>query len=356
MKRKLISVVLCLVLSLSLCAPALAVTDDGQKAAEALRALGLLQGTSDTEFNPVLDENLTRAEAVTLICRFFGAENEALDKTWNTPFMDVPDWAAPYVGWAYTNGITDGTGNTTFGPDAAIPSCQFITLMLRSMGYSEGADAFSWADPFALAAGVGLIDEGADTKGALCRDSVMIICLNALSAPLKDGNETVADKLIALGVFTQEQYAAAKIQYGTGEEKNSGGSTAGNTGGSVPVRHYRFEASISGPATEGNDVLKTGETLTNLVSESSIRSCFLVSFSYNELRSTFGTETAQAVIGIYNDSSGAWGTSVTGDEELWQALTKSSTIGSLGEGSYQLYFTEPATQNQYSLTVAITAE
>ena len=34
----------------------------------------------------------------------FAAESEALAGGWNTPFIDVADWAKPYVGYAFRTG------------------------------------------------------------------------------------------------------------------------------------------------------------------------------------------------------------------------------------------------------------
>lgn len=53
---------------------------------------------------------MTRSEAVTMLVRLLGRENEALSGKWETPFTDVPAWAEPYVGLAYENGLTTGTG------------------------------------------------------------------------------------------------------------------------------------------------------------------------------------------------------------------------------------------------------
>ena len=36
----------------------------------------------------------------------------------SNPFTDVPDWAAPYVGYAADNGITQGVGGGLFDPDS----------------------------------------------------------------------------------------------------------------------------------------------------------------------------------------------------------------------------------------------
>lgn len=67
---------------------------------------------TDSDGAPVfeLGRAMTRSEAVTMLVRLLGRENEALSGKWETPFTDVPAWAEPYVGLAYENGLTTGTG------------------------------------------------------------------------------------------------------------------------------------------------------------------------------------------------------------------------------------------------------
>ena len=58
---------------------------------------------------------------------FFGAEVKGIN-----PFLDVPDWAAPYVGYAADNGITQGIGGGLFDSSGVLQN-QY-TLLLDSRG------------------------------------------------------------------------------------------------------------------------------------------------------------------------------------------------------------------------------
>ena len=116
--RKWISCFLALVLLISLSLPALAAESEAQEAAQTLYELGLFQGTgTDAAGKPAFDLERapSRAEAVTMLVRLLGKEREALAGDWNTPFTDVADWAKPYVGYAYANGLTAGVSQTRFG-------------------------------------------------------------------------------------------------------------------------------------------------------------------------------------------------------------------------------------------------
>lgn len=51
----------------------------------------------------------------------------------NMPFEDVPENAyyTEAVAWAYENGITRGTTDTTFSPDSAVTRGQLVTILYR---------------------------------------------------------------------------------------------------------------------------------------------------------------------------------------------------------------------------------
>ena len=117
--------------------PASATMKNANDAAEHLYEMGLFKGTgTDKNGNPNFDLSRipTRAEAITMLVRLLGKEEEALAGTWKTPFLDVADWAKPYVGYAYINGLTSGTSATTFSPDANCTRAQIVTFLYRCLG------------------------------------------------------------------------------------------------------------------------------------------------------------------------------------------------------------------------------
>lgn len=157
-------------------------------AAKKLYAKGLFQGTgTDGDGNPVfdLDRTPTRAEAVTMLVRLLGKEDEAKAGTWTTPFTDVAEWAKPYVGYAYANGLTTGTGATTFGSNTAVNASQYLTFVLRALGYESGTD-FQWDKAWELSDKIGLTsgEYNADTSG-FTRGDVAIISYTSLSVKPK---------------------------------------------------------------------------------------------------------------------------------------------------------------------------
>ena len=168
-----------------------------------LKQLGLFKGVSETEFD--LRREPQRDEALVMLIRLLGKESEAISGTWRHPFTDVAPWADKYVGYAYQTGLTNGISATEFGVGKA-DACQYLTFVLRSLGYSDtnGAD-FTWNNPFDLASSIGLIQEGTDLN-TFWRADVVRISYVALPVKLKDSEKSLSEKLIENGVFTQSQY------------------------------------------------------------------------------------------------------------------------------------------------------
>ena len=88
---------------------------------------GITNGTSDTTFSP--DATCTRAQMATFLCRM--ADGKPVSST--NAFTDVKADAyyADPVQWAVENGITNGTGDNKFSPDATCTRAQMVTFLYR---------------------------------------------------------------------------------------------------------------------------------------------------------------------------------------------------------------------------------
>lgn len=209
MRKRIISVLLALVLVLSLAPAAFAASDEANAAADALYQLGLFNGTgTDANGNPNfdLDRTPTRNEAVTMLVRLLGRAGEAESNTYKTPFADVAEWAKPYVGYAYANKLTTGTSATTYGGSGNVTATQYITFVLRALGYESGTD-FQWDKAWELSDQLG-ITEGrynANTT-TFARGDVVIISHNALSCNLKGKDITLFEDLTARGAVKEHTH------------------------------------------------------------------------------------------------------------------------------------------------------
>ena len=103
----------------------------------------ITNGTDDTHFSP--DAGCTRAQAVTFLWR---ASGEPAPKNDNIPFDDVQADAyyAKAVAWAVEQGITKGTSETRFSPNATCTRAQIVTFLWRCSGSPEAKDSASFAD------------------------------------------------------------------------------------------------------------------------------------------------------------------------------------------------------------------
>ena len=200
--KKLLALALTLCLVLGLAPGAAAAGTEAEDAAGALYALGLFRGTgTDAEGAPTfeLGRALTRSEAVTMLVRLLGRENEALGGTWETPFTDVEAWAEPYVGLAYENGLTTGTGETAFGGGERVTAAQYITFILRALGYDDASGDFAWDRAWELSDELGITggEYGAANSASFTRGDAALISLSALSQTLKGSETTLLERIEA---------------------------------------------------------------------------------------------------------------------------------------------------------------
>ncbi|MEA5040299.1 MAG: S1C family serine protease [Clostridiaceae bacterium] len=208
MKKRLLAIFLCVMLCVSIVPfTAFAVSSRDTSfeltLASELKGLGLFKGVSDTDFD--LNRAPSRTEALVMLIRVLGKETEAVNGRWADPFTDVAAWADKYVGYAYANNLTNGVSSTQFGSGTA-SAATYLTFVLRVLGYSDanGAD-FTWSDPYSLAKSIGIMPSCVHTD-AFWRSDVVVVSYAALSVPLKGTTQTLAQKLISAGVFTQAQF------------------------------------------------------------------------------------------------------------------------------------------------------
>ena len=101
---------------------------------------GITNGASANTFNPGGD--LLRAQVVTMLWRHAGSPVVEIEN----PFTDVNagDWYYNAVLWAVSEGITNGTSSTTFGPAGVTNRAEVVTFLWR---YLDSPDAVA-ENPF----------------------------------------------------------------------------------------------------------------------------------------------------------------------------------------------------------------
>ncbi len=191
--------------------------------AAALRLLSLFRGT-DTAYGGGndLDRVPTRSQAIIMLIRMLGEEDAALACTAKHPFVDVPDWCAPYVSYAYEKGYSNGVGRDRygrelFGSDMDASAIMYTEFMLRALGYSS-TDVSDISDALERAQSVGVITAGevSSLKSTdFLRADVVYLSYYALSARMSDGTE-LSRRLSGAGVFSAADYRTAQALVTTG--------------------------------------------------------------------------------------------------------------------------------------------
>ena len=199
--KKLLCPLFALLIVLSLSTAAFAADYSAEESANALYELGLFQGTGETaNGKPIysLDAAPTRAQTVTMLVRLLGKEAEAKAGTWTVPFSDLADWARSYVGYAYANGLTNGLSAERFGSDDKVTANQYLTFILRALGYSSERD-FQWDKANAFSDSLGLTHGEYRASRSFTRGDTARISFAALAQARKDSSETLAAQLVRQG-------------------------------------------------------------------------------------------------------------------------------------------------------------
>ena len=206
--KKVLALVLTVAMVLSSMTFAFAQTVvQNQEKAEVLFDLGLFKGANPDKFEPRLENDMNRAEAVTMVIRLLGWDADA---TAEIPFKDKElsgdyAWAKPFIAKAYEEGITVGNSATEFGVVEKVTLQQYATFLLRALGYDINGENYAQAPEMAYEVGLlSLADVLAADKAAI-RDQLVGVSYNALFASEKDSDVTLLEKLIADEKVTEDQ-------------------------------------------------------------------------------------------------------------------------------------------------------
>ncbi len=182
--------------------------------AGALRTLTLFRGT-DTGYGDGFDleGTPTRIQALVMLLRMLGEEDDALACTSPAPFRDISEnyWGRAYVAYAFEKGYTNGVEDNLFAPDRPANEGMYVEFMLRALGYSDTSQTdIRTASDRALSAGVITAGERAALRANdFLRADVAYLSWYALETPLPGGGPALHRKLEDSGVFTPAAYQLA---------------------------------------------------------------------------------------------------------------------------------------------------
>ena len=132
---------------------------------------GLVDGETETTFAPSAD--MTRADMIVALYRMAGSP----EVTGENPFTDVAADADYYAAviWGTSNGVINGTSETTFSPDDSLQRQAFATMLYRyeallTADETAPADDAAAADETAPADDAAAADETAPADDAAAAD------------------------------------------------------------------------------------------------------------------------------------------------------------------------------------------
>jgi len=155
--KRLLSSLLTAVMLLTLSVPAYAAVDDTgfsdvttnawyADAVEYVREIGLMSGTSPSEFSP--EANTSRAMLAAILYRASGSPTVAT----TTAFSDVSAdaWYVNAASWAAANGVITGYADGRFGGNDPITREQIATILWRYAGSPSAEAGEDFADEAAI--------------------------------------------------------------------------------------------------------------------------------------------------------------------------------------------------------------
>ena len=198
--KRILTLLLCAALTLSLAVPALAVQSEQETAAAWLKENGILTGDQNGNLN--LGSGLTRAELAVILTRLSDdtgdmGRNAAYYRT-ICPFTDVPEWAMPYAGYCAEKKLMAGYGNKQFGPSDPVTPAAACAVMLRYLDCP--ASQRSHATACDKAVELGLLPVEATTGPTITRGNIAVLIYRALNGMA--GNSHTASQGIGDGYLT----------------------------------------------------------------------------------------------------------------------------------------------------------
>ena len=180
--------------------------------AAAMRTLTLFEGTGSGYGEGFdLENRSTRAQALVMLLRLMGEEDDAMECTAPQPFEDA-GWADRYIAYAYEKGYTDGVSKTRFAPSTPVTASMYVEFVLRALGYSDTTHTdLSTSIGLARSANVLTAGEESMLQGErFLRSDMVYLSWYALETPVAGSSQVLHSKLEGAGVFAADAYRSAK--------------------------------------------------------------------------------------------------------------------------------------------------
>lgn len=158
----------------------------GQEQIQVCQSLGIVTGNPDGTYQP--EKPLNRAEFAAMIVRTMGIHQSALKESAGSPFLDTDGygWSVKYLAYCQARGIMLGDGKGNAMPGRTITVNEAITMILRALGYTDGAAVLSgkWPANYVNLGNEKGLYEGLSEETTINKENAAIAIYNALSVQL----------------------------------------------------------------------------------------------------------------------------------------------------------------------------
>ncbi len=265
-------------------------TDDNQytQNVQRLSDFGIINGFSDGSFRP--DETLTRAQFAKIIVCMLDKEDEAKSNSVVTPFFDVDQfyWAVPYINYVSKNAIIKGYTDGSFHPESELTLAEAVTVLLRTLGYNEENVGYYWPDNYMdQANSMGLTNSVmAGAYEPITRLETAILVDNALFTDkngTKDefikslGYSLVEDAVIVATSAEDETLKSTEIKLGDDsiyESKGFSGFTAMSYAENLVIDEDGYVVSVQGYHSGADGIAQIQNQGYNVITD-----CYLIATS-----------------------------------------------------------------------------
>ncbi len=189
--KRILNLLLCAALALTLASPALAATSQTEleRAAAYVREHDIMSGDQNGNLN--LASGLNRAELAVLLTRLNGGVTKAkANADFYTPkctFLDVPEWARLYVGYCVKNNLLSGYDKLHYGASDLVTPAAACTVILRARGVLGGdGSVWSYNTACSYVAGLGWINESTTQAKTITRGDMAVLIYRAFAGPQQE--------------------------------------------------------------------------------------------------------------------------------------------------------------------------
>jgi hypothetical protein len=149
-----------------------------EEAVEFLSAFDVINGFGDGTFRP--EEPVTRGQMAKMLTVVLGYKD--FSQNLHSSFADTQGhWADPYVEIVNSFDIVVGYDEDTFGPDNNISYSEAVTMIVRTLGYTDSSLEGDWPyDYLVKATDLGILDDVSMMSSGATRGDVALMIYNAL--------------------------------------------------------------------------------------------------------------------------------------------------------------------------------